>query len=251
VRKRTLVVLAVVPMLLMAFSASGCRQVKLVDASGRSGISNETTTVALDGAQELHTTVRMGAVSLKLHSAETSSAALNAKFTLVPVDWRPMVQYSVDATKGVLLVKEAEEDPKGINIGDVSPTWDLGLARGIPTDLTLELGVGDSTMKLSGVDVTKLRVTAGVGHTTIDLSGPRSHDITGRIESGMGNLRLIVPKGIGVRLRGGNTEFGELRAPGFTKSNGGLVNSAWDGTGPKIDLMLTHGMGDMTIDSAE
>lgn len=246
-----MVALVVVPMLLMTLSASGCRRVKLVDANGKSGISNETTAVALGGAQELRTTIRMGAVTLKVHSAETSSAALEAKFTNVPVDWRSEVRYSVDATKGVLLVKEAEEDPKGINIGDVTPAWDLGLARGIPTDLTLELGVGDSTMRLSGVDVTKLRVIAGVGHATIDLSGPRNHDITGRIESGMGNLRLIVPKGVGVRLMGRNTKFGELRAPGFTESNGGLVNSAWNGAGPKIDLTLTHGMGDVTVVSAE
>jgi hypothetical protein len=238
-------------MLLMTFSASGCRRVKLVDANGRSGLSNETTTVALGEARELHTTIRVGAAALKLHSDEASPAALKAEFTNVPVDWRPEVRYSVDATTGVLVVKEAHEDPKGINIGDINPTWDLRLASGVPTDLTLELGVGDSSMNLSGVDVTKLRVIAGVGHTTIDLSGPRNHDITGRIESGMGNLRLIVPKGVGVRLMGRNTKFGELRAPGFTESNGGLVNSAWNEAGPKIDLTLTHGMGDVTIVSAD
>ena len=51
----------------------------------------------------------------------------------------------------------------------------------MPTDLSLKLGVGESTIDLRNVDVRDLVVLTGVGSTKIDLTGSRASDITARI----------------------------------------------------------------------
>ena len=58
--------------------------------------------------------------------------------------------------------------------GETENTWELALASGVPTDLSLKLGVGEADVDLSDVDVRYLEAVTGVGETTIDLSGPRS-----------------------------------------------------------------------------
>jgi len=233
--------------------SSGCRRVKLSEVPGARGPSSESTAVPLGVATRLATTVRVGAGSLRLHAAEASAAlALDATFRNVPDGWDPQVRYSIEATKGVLNVVQA--DMSGANfrdwaVGIPDNVWDLGLAAGVPTDLTLESGVGESAVDLRDIDVRKLEVVAGVGKTTIDLSGPRTSDITGRIEGGVGDLELILPKGVGVRLTGGDDGIGKRETPGFSRAGDALVNAEWDSAGPMIDLRLTQGVGEVTVSS--
>ena len=71
------------------------------------------------------------------------------------------------------------------------------------------------------------------------------------IDSGVGKVSIVVPRGVGVRLLGGTAGVGELDAAGFTKADGGLVNAAWGKPGPRIDLTLTRGIGEMSVTSAD
>ena len=64
-------------------------------------------------------------------------------------------------------------------------------------------------------------------------------------------MNLVVPKAVGVRLAGGTEGLGQIKAPGFTKTDGGLTNAEWRGSGPKIDLTLTRGVGEITVSTAE
>ena len=66
-----------------------------------------------------------------------------------------------------------------------------------------------------------------------------------------GGAAITVPSGVGVKLTGGAEGVGELTAPGFVKSDGALVNSAWAGSGPKIELDLTRGVGEIKVTSVD
>jgi hypothetical protein len=222
--------------------------VKLTDLPNNSSarIASESTTTPLGGAEKLDVVIRSGVGVVNLHAADSSATALVGKFH-TPVEWLPEIKYSVDGSAGVLDVRQPEAKPQGLIFGDVQNSWDVGLAPAVPTDLTLELGVGETTARLRGIDLTKLRVIAGVGRATLDLTGPRTHDLNGRIECGMGDMHLIVPEGVGVRLTGINEGLGNVKAPDFRQSGDALVNSAWEHDGPKIDLDVTHGLGDLDV----
>jgi hypothetical protein len=254
VRQTRILLLAVVLVLAAALVTSGCKRVKLADApASERGAVDQTQTVPLGEAKSLKADVRMGIGSLKLAAGEPSSTlALDAVFTYPQASWKPEVTYTVDTTQGALSV--AQPDSSGmptVNFGKTENSWRLKLAQGVPTDVSLKLGVGESDIDLSKVDVTSLELISGVGEAKVDLSGPRTHDIKGSIESGVGEVTVIVPKTIGVMLVGGTEGVGELNAPGFTKTDGGMVNSAWSSAGPKIVLTLNRGVGEIRVTSAD
>ena len=252
-RQMKVLLLAVVLVLIAALATGGCRRVKLADApAGTGGATDQSQTVPIGAATSVKTAVRMGVGTLKLSSGEPSSTlALDATFTYPQADWKPAVAYSVEATRGALSVSQPDVRPfPTVSLGTSDNSWTLKLAPGVPTDLSLKLGVGESTVDLRDIDVTSLEVISGVGKATVDLSGPRTHDLSGRVEAGVGEVDIIVPSSVGVRLVGGTEGIGELRAPGFTHVDGGMVNAAWNQPGPKIELALTRGVGDIKVTSA-
>jgi hypothetical protein len=251
-KRSRIALLAVALVVLVALATTaGCRRVKLADGSAGTGATtDQTQTVPIGAATSLRTTVRMALGTLRLGAGEPSSTlALDGGFSYPP-SWKPEVKYAVEATQGMLSVIQPEI--KGLpGLTDRDNFWSLALAPGVPTDLTVKVGAGESKVDLRGIDITSLEVVSGVGEMALDLSGPRPHDLRGRIESGVGAMDIVVPSGVGVRLVGGTDGVGNLIASDFTKSDGGLVNSAWGKAGPKIDLTLTRGVGDITVTSAE
>ena len=95
-------------------------------------------------------------------------------------------------------------------------SWDLALASGVPTNLSLKMGVGQGSVDLSEVDVRSLEAVTGVGETEIDLSGPRSADVSGTITTGVGETTVRLPSNVGVQITGGGDGLGNVSSKGFT-----------------------------------
>jgi len=253
VKQRRILLLGVVLALIAAFATSGCRRVKLSDTPGGAGATDQAQTVPLDGATTLATSVSMGLGALKVSSTEPSSAlALDATFSYPAAFGKPKVAYSTEASRGTLSVRQVEaKGPPSIPIGGNDSEWRLRLARDIPTDLVLDLGVGESNIDLRNVDVTSLKIDCGVGQTKLNLSGARERDLRVSVNSGVGEVDITVPRDVGVRLVSADEGLGEISAQGFTKDGGGLVNSAWGNPGPKIEIALSTGVGEIKVTQAE
>jgi len=251
-RRTTLLVVTTILAVAMLGSA-GCRRVKLTDTpSGQAAkASTESTTVPLGAAEALDVTVRMAMGVLDLKAGEPSStAALDAKMEYAPATWRPDVTYGVEGTTGTLSVIQPDK-VKAPSIGEAENTWTLALTPDVPTKLALRLGVGESNLDLRGIDLTDLNVATGLGQATVDLSGPLAHDLWANITCGVGDVDITVPGGVGVRVvRDSNAGLGDFVADGFEQRGEDLVNAAWTGTGPKLDLNVTRGLGDVTIETA-
>jgi hypothetical protein len=233
-------------------ASTGCTRVKLADTAVGAGATGEKQTVALGSATALKTSVRMGVGTLQLSAVEPSSTlAMNATFTYPQASWKPKVDYSVDATLGTLSVAQPEVSaPPGITLGTIGEdanTWRLKLAADVPTDLSLKLGVGQSDVDLRQVDLRNLAMITGVGKATVDISGARANDLKAHIEAGVGELDLTVPRDVGVSIVGGKNGVGDLKAEGFSESDGIMRNAAWTGSGPKIMITLVRGVGEVTI----
>jgi hypothetical protein len=102
-------------------------------------------------------------------------------------------------------------------------------------------------VNLRGVDLTALAVDTGIGETTLDLSGPRTTGFSGRVDAGLGKLTLRLPRGVGARVTGGADGLGDFTADGVSVNSSSWVNDAWSGTGPKIDIALSRGIGEVVI----
>ena len=243
--KRIAIALLLVVALAAMLGSTGCRRVRLEDVQGPTGLETTTKAVALDGAEKLDARVRMAAGELTL--AGGSTGALDAKFDASPRSWMPEVEYSVEGTAGVLRISQPEITDWDF-MGNTVNVWDMKLASGVPTELDIELGAGQSTLDLTEVDVRNLHVLTGAGETTIDLSGERANDIDGSIEAGVGELTLKVPQDVGVRVTGTRDGVGDYNVEGFTSDGDAYVNDAWDTATVKIDLRLQRGIGEVTVE---
>jgi len=244
-RKKTAIALLLVVALAATLGSTGCTRVRLQDVEGPSGLESATKSVALDGAEKLDARMRMAAGEFKLTGG--AAGAMDAAFEASPRSWLPEVKYSVEGTAGVLRV--TQPDIENFNfMGDTHNVWNVKLASGIPTDLDIEFGAGDSTVDLEDVDVRDLHVLTGAGETTIDLTGQRTADINADVEAGVGQLTVKVPENVGVRVTGANDGIGDLVLEGFESDGDAYVNDAWDTATVKIELHLQRGVGETRVE---
>jgi hypothetical protein len=244
--KRLLAALVAMGLVASLMATTGCTRVRLQDRP-ETRTTTDSARFDLQGATSVDADIRFGVGELSISAADATGTAFVGDFTYAPAGWKPEASYSVEGSTGVLAVSQPHQ-VKVVPFGRVENTWNLRLGTGVPTTLKLQLGVGHSNIDLRGVDVTRLDAQTGVGDSTIDLSGPRTSNVTGRIQAGVGNLTLRLPKGIGVRVTGKHEGLGDYSAEGFISSGEGFENEAYrSGTGPKIDIDLMRGVGDVTL----
>lgn len=238
-------VAAVVLGLALVAGATGCTRVALQDLPQTRSETLDKS-VALEGATRLKTELAMGVGELTVSGLDTSGTAMTGEFVYSPSSWKPEVTYNATGGVGTLAIRQPSHSDVQL-FDKVTNTWDVRLAKGVPTDLRLTLGVGKSSVDLRGVDLTSLNVVNGVGDTSIDLSGARTTSFRVDIESGVGKLTLRLPRSVGARVTGGKDGIGEFTADGVSVRSDSWVNDAWSGSGPKIDIALERGVGEVEI----
>ncbi len=255
---KSLRIAIVVGLALGVLAVAGCRRVELSDY--QKGVvtvttapaSTETTTAPLGGAQALNARLRMAVGDLSLSGGATAGQAFDASMHYQPKTWKPVVRYeppgSAEGTAAAIASLWIDQpEVKGQSWPNMENSWKVKLASGVPTDLSLKLGVGTSNVDLSDVDIRTLELVTGVGSTTLDLTGARTATVTADVESGIGELTIKLPKDVGVRVTGGKEGVGDLSSNGFTQQGGALVNAAYAGSGPKIEIALTRGVGSVEL----
>lgn len=226
-------------------AATGCTRVRLQDGPSTS-TQTVSESIALSGATALDAKFTQGVGDLKIRAASDATDAVGTVFTYAPASWKPEVVSTVEGTSAKLTI--AQPDHSDVSLfSNMKNEWTITMPRAVATHVTLRLGVGHSDVDLRGMDLVGLDVLTGVGDTTVDLSGPRTAALSARIENGVGTLKVRLPKSVGVRVNGQDDGVGEFKADGFISEGSAWVNEAYRGTGPKIEIDLTRGVGDVTL----
>lgn len=211
---------------------------------GETTRSSRDRTVSAEGATEAEIRVRQAVGELSLRGG--ADELMEATFDTSRSSWLPRVDYEVSGTRGELDVIQG--DRLEAVPGQLRNDWAISLNSSIPVELDIERGVGEGTVDVSDVNLRELRAKLGVGETTIDVSGPRTSNVNVRLETGVGETTLIIPAGVGVRLdveRG----IGDIKLPdGLTSRDGHWVNEAFNQGGPIVEVTVTHGIGDLTVE---
>jgi hypothetical protein len=79
---------------------------------------------------------------------------------------------------------------------------DIGLTPEVPLVLTVETGVGKSTLNLEDLRVTDLSLNVGVGQATVQL--PATGMVKARIGGGVGQVAVTFPRRMGARVEVGS-----------------------------------------------
>lgn len=129
--------------------------------------------------------------------------------------------------------------------GDEAWTWDLALNGAIPIFLEVDSGVGETYLDLTGLELDGLDVEMAVGEVTVEL--PPEGRFTGKIDGAIGEIILIVPEDVGLRLEGGvglgNTEVPE----GYERENGDYVSPNYRRADARVDLDVDLAIGAIRV----
>ena len=199
----------------------------------------ETKSVDLGGASSANVLIEFSAG--KLAVAGGADQLMQASFRYNVEDWQPRVAYNVNGSQG-----ELEVDQQGRQDALAGPNvvneWDIHLSDGVPLDIEIHTGAGESNLDLSALDLSSLRVEIGAGETNLDLSGSWDHDVNADITGGVGKLTIRLPGEIGVRVNA-ETGLGNVTTSGLTQEGGGYVNSTYGSAPYTLNLDVTTGVG--------
>ena len=207
------------------------------------GEAHDTQGVELQGAKSVDVDLNLPAGQLTLGGG--SSRLLDADFQYDKRDDKPRVSYSVSGDHGQLRVDQNGDNwHHHWNSGDND--WDLKVANNVPLSLHLEMGAGQSNLRLNGVNVKDLDVHMGAGQLDMDLTGPRTQSVEATIEGGVGQATIRLPRDVGVHVdaTGG---IGSVDTSGLHKEGGAYVNDSYGKTPTSIDLTVHGGVGEIRL----
>jgi hypothetical protein len=208
----------------------------------------ESETVEPEGAETVRAEIAMGAGILDISGG--AQQLMEANFAYNVPEWEPEVDYEVTGGEGVLRVEQPSAEG-GIDLtGDARNEWEVRLNEGMPTDLSVRIGAGESDLELGSLNLTGLSIEMGAGASTVDLRGEWEEDLEAKIRGGAGSATLRLPTNVGVRVEtsGG---LGEIEARDLRREEGAYVNEAYGESDVTLEVDFEGGVGRLSLVAEE
>jgi len=206
---------------------------------------SETINQPLDGAKSAEVEIGFGTGDLHIDALAESAGLIEGTVDLGPREQidRTYSQSGESAIYG-LRSEDAWVAPSG-NIWDENKNWDLGLSRDIPIRLSVHSGVGRSTLDLSQLNLTMLKLNGGVGQTMVTL--PRRGLLSAEVENGVGEVKIFIPKGMAARVQldsglGSSSVEGDFIRQGET-----YTSPNFDSATNRVDMRVHGGIGKIVV----
>jgi len=206
-------------------------------------VQTGTAAVEVGNADTVRAEIRMSAGELWAEGG--AARLLDATFRYSERVGRPAVHYNVTGGRGLLTIESPESG--GLK-GNATNEWRLRMNSGIPLDLSLRLGAGESHLDLSQVKLRAAEVNIGAGNMTFNMADRYTQDINVQINGGVGEAHIRLPRETGavVDATGG---IGSIQAGNLTKRDDGkYYNSAYADDRPAVHMRVRGGIGDIVFE---
>jgi len=190
--------------------------------------------------------IKMGVGELNITGGATN--LMDAEFTYNIEDWRPEVIFEQRNSHGDLQVSQPKGEVNGIPDDDIEYRWEIALRDGVPMDMNVDLGVGESNLNFEGLALQSLMIDTGVGKANIDLTGDWQDSFDVKINGGVGETTVYLPENAGLRVEA-STGIGSLVINGLQKEGDSEVytNAAYGESDVTIRLDISGGIGQITV----
>jgi hypothetical protein len=208
---------------------------------GPLGEVHDTQAIELQGAKSVSTNLEMPAGRLTIEGG--SSRLLDADFRYDPGAGKPEVNYTVSGDHGQLTLTQNQNR---VHFGRSLNDWNLRFGGVVPLDMNLEMGAGQSNLRLSDIPMNRLKIEMGAGELNLDLTGDRKNDLDADIHGGAGRAMIRLPKNVGVRVHatGG---IGSVNARGLHREGDEYENDAYGKTPTTIGMNIEGGVGEIDL----
>src|SRR3712207_2604091 len=207
-------------------------------------MQRESRSIQAQNAQSVRANLKVGAGELNLTGG--ADQLMEADFAYNVADWKPKVNYDVSGDTGELSVRQGSGG--GVRLGgDARNEWDIRLNDEVPTNLSVQMGAGESDLDLDDLTLRGLDLEMGAGRTTIDLTGDYDQDLVASIQGGVGQATVQLPSEVGVRVeaQGG---LGEINAEGLQKEGEAYVNDSYGDSEVTLDVDIQGGVGQINLE---
>ena len=205
----------------------------------------ESRSAEVEGADSAKVNLRLALGELDVGGGASGSRLMEADFAYNVAAWEPSVDYEVVGDSGELEVRQ-QGLTEGIPTQDVRNEWDVRLSGDVPLGLTVQMGGGVGNLDLDGLDLTGLNLDVGAGSTRVDLSGDWERDLNATVRGGAGEVTMLLPSRMGVRVEGG-TRLGRVAAEGFQRDGEAYVNDAYGDSANTLEVDITGGVGQISL----
>ncbi len=123
--------------------------------------------------------------------------------------------------------------------------WELALNPDVPLDLEVDLGVGETDLDLSGLELESLSLDFGVGDASVIL--PSTGEYRATIDGGIGQIEVILPQGLEARIRVDNGIAAVSLPAGLSQDDEIYTTGSYAGAENRVDLDVSQAIGNVRI----
>jgi predicted membrane protein len=115
--------------------------------------------------------------------------------------------------------------------------------------VSIEIGMADfNSHGLGNLNSEDFSIDVGLGDANIDLTGSFFQDADVDINVGLGSLNLVLPKNANVKLSVDHSFLASVDVNDLLKKGENAYESIdWDHNLPKIDIEISVGLGDVDV----
>jgi hypothetical protein len=200
----------------------------------------------LDGATGAKVVISPAVGTLHLASLSESDDLIAG--TIYPVKGEHIARDSEIEGDTVAFSLKSHGEFRGPFFGGWGPEqgWNLKLARSVPLDLTVDIGVGQAKLDLGDLNVTDLSTNMGIGQTSVTLPGRGR--LQAHVEGGIGSLDIVIPSGMEARIHFDTGLVGRSLPNSYKDSGGDVyITPGYAGADNRIDLEVELGIGAVTV----
>ncbi len=190
----------------------------------------------------LRAEIKMAAGDLTVEGG--GKGEVSADFRYSKGDLAPTFAFDNTSFRARLTIAQSSKD--GANFSAGENRWNVKLADGLVTDLSVNLGAGEAKLRLGTMSLRSVSLNMGAGKVTADFIGQPMNDYEVKIRGGVGECEVFLPKGVGIRaeVQGG---IGSIDVQGLEKKNGVYENAEFTTGKVKIRLSAHGGIGEIKI----
>jgi len=209
-------------------------------------LTSETIAQSLQGVSDASVTLEFGAGRLQVNGLTDSDSLVAG--TVRRGNNETVAQY-FHVSEGIAyytLKSETDWVSPFFNGGERS--WDLRLSASVPTNLTINTGVGEATLDFEELNLTSLDLKIGAGDTVVTL--PAQGSFNANLDAGVGNVTVRIPEEMPARIRV-DSGLGNVEVAGdYPRQGGYYVSPGYDEARERVDLDINAGVGNITISQA-
>jgi hypothetical protein len=197
---------------------------------------------SIEKSEMLNAEIRMGAGEISVDSAPAKDIVADFHYS----SGGPKPSLRVDTTSFRARAVIDQNTADGSSLGLKENRWRIQLPKAIATDLDVKLGAGEARLNLGDLDLRKVHIGMGAGKVHADFLGTPTRDYEVKIEGGVGECEVYLPKEVGIRAEAAGG-LGHIEVNGLDKKGDVWENAAYSNSKTRIHISVKGGVGEIRI----